>query len=225
MNRQGPAALQQLFGDFSASSDESAVQKAVADALFDWSEPLRMGNHWFDEQTSICRLTDRKQREQALQKSRLELQKMISDANSPGIFALNWFTRKSAKAAFGRMVGASLMQLFDNDLPGTFATCDQHALHLAFAQTGMALAAYRADHDQYPKQLEELVPKYLARLPRDLYAEQAPLHYLRETSGYTLYSVGQNGIDEHGAETDRNPNSDDLTISIMDAAPLRTSIQ
>jgi hypothetical protein len=219
LNRQGPTALQQLFGDLSASSEESALQKAVADALFDWNEPLRMGNHWFDSETAICRLTDRKEREAALQQSRVDLQKMINDANSPGIFMLNLWT-KSPKAAFGRKVGATLMQLFDADLPGTLETCDQHALHLTFTQTGMALAAYRADHHQYPKRLEELVPQYLAKLPRDLYSDHEVLHYHRETSGYTLYSVGPNGLDEQGSETERNPNSDDIAVTIMDASPL-----
>jgi hypothetical protein len=225
LNRQGPAAVQQLFGDFATSTDESALQKAVADALFDWNEPLRMGNQWFDTQAAICRLTDRNAREQALQKSRLDLQTMLSNANSPSMFALNWFTKKSAKAAFGRMVGASLLQLFDIDLPGTLETCDQHALHLAFTQTGMALAAYRADHDQYPKRLEELAPKYLVKVPRDLYSDHDALRYHRETSGYTLYSVGRNGLDEQGAETERNPNSDDIAITITDSAPIVTPRQ
>jgi hypothetical protein len=80
LSRQGPSALQQLFGDFSASSDDGALQTAVADNLFDWNEPLRSGNQWFDKQTAICRISDRKQREKALQESRQELQTMKNEA-------------------------------------------------------------------------------------------------------------------------------------------------
>jgi hypothetical protein len=219
LNRQGPAALQQLFGDFSASTDESALQKAVADALFDWNEPLKMGNKWFDNETAICQMPERQQREVALRQIRVDLQNMINDANSPRVFALNWFTKRSAKAAFGRMVGATLMQLFDTDLSGTFEVYDQHSLQLTFAQIGMALAAYRADGGQYPRRLDDLLPKYLAKLPRDLYSEHERLKYHRGTSGYVLYSVGPNGEDEEGGESASNPNSDDIAVSISDAAP------
>ncbi len=223
LSRQGPSALQQLLGDFSASSDDGALRTAVDDNQFDWNEPLKSGNQWFDKQGAICRISDRKQREKALQESRQELQTMKNEAGQPSMFG--WLSKKSTRAKSAKVVGATLLQLFDVDLPGTLETCDQHTLHSSFAQTGLALAAYRADHNQYPKQLDELVPQYLPKLPRDIYSEHDPLHYHREPGGYTLYSVGQNGQDEQGGESERNPNSDDIAITITDAAPIATPRQ
>lgn len=43
----------------------------------------------------------------------------------------------------------------------------EEALKQTLAQMRRAIAGYRADHGTYPKTLEALVPKYLARIPVD----------------------------------------------------------
>jgi hypothetical protein len=217
LDRKGPAALQQLFGETSLTAEESSLQKAVSELLFDWNEPLRMGNEWFDREAAVYRMTDRIEREKALGQIHVDLEQMSTDAANPGIFALNWFTKRSAKAAFGRVVGASLLQLFDNETPGILNIADQLEVHLAFADAGMALAAYRAENGQYPERLDELVPKYIAQLPRDLYGEHPPLHYRRDSNGYLLYSVGPNGRDEQAGTSENFPDSDDISLFITDA--------
>jgi hypothetical protein len=227
LDQKGPAVMQQILGDSVASAEDSALQKAASDTFFDWNEPLKMGNQWFDGRVAICRLTDRHQRQLALDKSAAELQQMTDDSSSPGMFALNWFTKKSAKAAFGRIVGATLIQLIDSEpdrsLAQSLKSADQHAVHLAMAQTGLALATYRADHKEYPEDLASLTPGYIDKLPADPYAADKPLRYRRQASGYLLYSVGPDGLDQGGGESERYSDSDDIAVSISDPEPPATT--
>jgi hypothetical protein len=227
LDQKGPALLQQILGDSAASAEDSALQKAASDTFFDWNEPLKMGNQWFDHQVAICRLTDRHERQLALEKSAAELRQMADDSSSPGMFALNWFTKKSAKAAFGRIVGATLIQLIDSEpdrsLAQSLKSADQHAVYLAMAETGLALAAYRADHDEYPEDLAALIPGYAAKLHADPYAPDKPLCYHRQPVGYLLYSVGPDGLDQGGGESERYSDSDDIAVSISDPEPPPTA--
>jgi hypothetical protein len=228
LDQKGPAILQQILGDTLASAEDSALQKAASETFFDWNEPLKMGNLWFDRQVAICRLASRHDRQLALEKSAAELQQMADDSSSPGMFALNWFTKKSAKAAFGRIVGATLIQLLDSEpdrsLAQSLKSADQHAVYLAMAQTGLALAAYRAERDEYPEDLAALTPRYANKLPADPYALDKPLCYRRESSGYLLYSVGPDGLDQGGGESERYNNSDDIAVSISDPEPPPTAL-
>lgn len=78
------------------------------------------------------------------------------------------------------------------------------------SRTAAALAAWRADRPTgagpYPEQLDELVPRYLARVPIDPFTD-LPLRYERRGDGYLLMSVGHNGIDDGG---------DDQFLEIVD---------
>ena len=60
-----------------------------------------------------------------------------------------------------------------------------------------ALAAYRADRGAYPTKLADLAPKYVAKVPKDIFND-SDLHYRQENGGYLLYSVGPNGKDDDG---------------------------
>src|SRR2546422_117275 len=82
----------------------------------------------------------------------------------------------------------------------------QRNLHVAFA-----LAAYRTEHDAYPKKLEALAPKYLTKVPEDLFSGKA-LIYRPSADGYLVYSVGPNGRDEGGHWYDDDPPGDDPNV-------------
>jgi hypothetical protein len=82
----------------------------------------------------------------------------------------------------------------------------QDNLVLAFA-----LARYQRDHGHNPKELAELAPKYLERIPQDLFSGKA-LIYRPNEDGYLLYSVGVNGKDEEGRGSDDVPPGDDLSV-------------
>ncbi len=69
---------------------------------------------------------------------------------------------------------------------------------LAAADVALAIAEYRADHDdQLPPTLDALVPAYLPAVPRDALAADAALQY--DPARGLLWSVGQNMIDDGGS--------------------------
>ncbi|HEX8339569.1 MAG TPA: hypothetical protein VF624_01540 [Tepidisphaeraceae bacterium] len=68
------------------------------------------------------------------------------------------------------------------------------------AATALAVRWYATEHDNnLPAKLEDLVPKYLPRLPRDYLATNAPLRY-RPGKTPILWGVGENGRDDNGVE-------------------------
>ena len=78
-------------------------------------------------------------------------------------------------------------------------------------QLAFALAAYRADKGKYPAKLDELAPDYLRSVPNDLYSGQPMIYRLMDT-GYLLYSVGLNGIDDGGRSFGDDPRGDDPRV-------------
>lgn len=64
-----------------------------------------------------------------------------------------------------------------------------------------ALERYRLGHGGYPETLADLVPKYLPAIPVDV-ATLHPLRYLRDDSGFLLWTPGWNEQDEGGGGDD-----------------------
>lgn len=62
----------------------------------------------------------------------------------------------------------------------------------------LALRAFQAESGRYPERLEELAPRYVGKLPRDEFAPDGALRYRRTSSGYLLYSLGPDGVDDGG---------------------------
>jgi hypothetical protein len=58
--------------------------------------------------------------------------------------------------------------------PQNFLRCEAKN---ALLFTMLALRAFHLENHRYPKQLSELVPKYLARVPRDSFSNHQPLRY------------------------------------------------
>ena len=75
------------------------------------------------------------------------------------------------------------------------------------------LAAHFADNKKYPETLADLVPKYLARVPDDVFGGNRVL-YKKTGTGYLLYSVGANGVDDGGQLLSDEPRGDDIGIRV-----------
>ncbi len=84
----------------------------------------------------------------------------------------------------------------------------------ALLLTSLALHAYYLDHQDYPKELTELVPKYLTKVPVDPFSDGNSLQYkpsnLKSISVdggahwfLKLYSIGPDGIDNAGSPVSR----------------------
>ncbi len=75
----------------------------------------------------------------------------------------------------------------------------------------LAVAQFHQTENRWPTSLNELVPKYLARVPLDPFAsEQDQLKYKTNAIGYLLYSVGRNGVDDDGVSPVQDENANDV---------------
>lgn len=64
--------------------------------------------------------------------------------------------------------------------------------------TAIAIRRYQLEHSgELPSDLSALVPQYLSAIPRDI-MDGAPLRYKRMESGYLLYGIGFDGVDDLG---------------------------
>lgn len=68
-------------------------------------------------------------------------------------------------------------------------------------QIAFALEMYRREHGRYPMRLDDIAPRYLKSVPRDVFTGKA-LVYRPRKDGYLLYSLGPNRIDESGRQDD-----------------------
>lgn len=87
----------------------------------------------------------------------------------------------------------------------------------ALERTGEALEAFSAREGHYPDELSELVPRELAALPPDPWAEGAPLRYAAppgNPDGRILYSLGPDGLDQRGAPRDPISGAGDLVYPV-----------
>lgn len=79
-------------------------------------------------------------------------------------------------------------------------------------QTHLALRVFKLNFKHLPTNLDRLAPDYFKQLPNDPFTDN-PLVYLPHATGYQLYSVGPNGIDDGGTDdANNNSNNDDLQL-------------
>jgi len=101
------------------------------------------------------------------------------------------------RQAVSQRLGHAFVALLLPAISSVASLEDRGQMQFQLVGIGFALAAYRADHNSYPAKLAEMVPKYLATVPPDIFAA-AGLHYTQQGEGYLLYSVGPNGKDDGG---------------------------
>ncbi len=114
--------------------------------------------------------------------------------------------------------------------PGPRFRDAQNETQNALLAAALALHAYRLEHGAYPPTLQALCPKYLSEVPADPFKPETVLRYVqahakffsqdeatRVDAGsksfdgtvtfppYLLYSVGPDGVDQHGAIIVRKP--------------------
>lgn len=87
----------------------------------------------------------------------------------------------------------------------------------ALERTGEALEAFSAAEGRYPDDLAELIPRELAALPHDPWAEGTPLRYVAPPAnpdGRILYSIGPDGLDQRGTPRDPVTGAGDLVYPV-----------
>ncbi len=86
---------------------------------------------------------------------------------------------------------------------------EQNNVNLSFLSLTPGLHAYKKEHGNFPKSLEDLVPGYLNKLPDDPFALKGGFQYRLNGDQYLLYSLGPDGRDDGGKAIDvpNNPNA------------------
>ena len=75
-----------------------------------------------------------------------------------------------------------------------------------------ALQLYKVENGEYPDNLDQLVPKYLEKLPEDPLAPDKMYKYRKKDDGFILYGVGTNGKDDRGKTFDLERKTGDFVI-------------
>jgi hypothetical protein len=79
-----------------------------------------------------------------------------------------------------------------------------------------ALRAYKIDNGHYPKNLKALVPTYLHKIPIDPFDGIAPLRYQLQGDKFLLWSIGPDGVDNHGTPITNQDKSETARYSFLD---------
>jgi hypothetical protein len=175
----------------------------------DWDPAFRNTNRFFDDLSTATKLDDSNSRKQEFTKISEEIRQRRQSA--VGFVGLGAITL--GKSERGEKIGDILLAMLLHTIERIQAANDRTEQQQLNLQVAFALAAYQADHDRYPARLDELVPKYLTKVPGDLFSGK-PLFYRPNGGGYLLYSVGVNGEDEDGRWTDDEPKGDDLRLQM-----------
>ena len=76
------------------------------------------------------------------------------------------------------------------------------------ARVALAIERYRLARGSLPKELADLVPRYIDKVPIDPF-DGKPLRYKLTEPGYIVYSIGEDGTDEGGLEKERRKDRSD----------------
>ena len=206
------------LSEFDFPGPSSRSKDPVLDKLFtrsvDFDPAFRNANQMYDRCVAACRKPDRATRKQELAAIEMDLKKTKS-----AVAELSAFDKLTmGKTKRGEQIGNILNSLLFPAVQKIQDACDRSAQINDNLRVAFALAAYRADHKQYPTTLDELAPKYLIKVPGDLFSGMA-LTYRKIDDGYLLYSFGVNELDDDGQWIDDDPKGDDPRVRMPVTEP------
>jgi len=223
--RDGPDAVSEILG-FGGGEDKQyakSYRALVSTGLVDWDEILRSMNRDTDQWVAAARLPSRAQQVRAI----LRLDKSDDEKRIAPLTADEIGRRQKSGKLSSEVATAAMLRLFDFDdllgleVPPTMVIDmrDRAQANCDMRRIAFLLAAYRADHDEYPAKLSQLRPDYLRKLPLDPFSAK-PYQYRRGKQGYLLYSVDRNGKDDGGRRSFLDEEKDfDYIMQTPDYAP------
>ncbi len=183
--------------------------------MVDWDSVLRFGNLWYDRYADALGRPTRAGRAEAAEKVCKDMHELRS-LTEQRIKSIRTETANLREIST-RIAAGALLVVADEPVATYVDVQDCYAAQTDLTELAFALAACRAETGSYPATLADLAPKYIAKVPKDLFNHDADLHYSRQGVGYLLYSVGPNGKDDGGrGETDRTGKEDwdDLAVRV-----------
>ena len=137
-----------------------------------------------------------------------QINRILTEIILPGIDVSN---RKLNVHQFNKME-EEILDLKSSFLPFRHAIAlmmlpglDKYALKVSQTQAALdqsaivaALERYRLAEGSYPEKLATLRPKFISKIPGDLFHDQGLVYRINEDDSFTLYSTGYNGTDDGG---------------------------
>jgi len=215
--RFGPSALNQLDELSGASEDEKPgfkdiVSRAMLNTMSDWDDVMRRGNRWYDELAVAGRKPTYQERKTAFAEIDQKLEELAKSAADPKKLLTLLFARdKGPGKVLSSLLSDILVAMMLPSVGRATVAEDRLVMNNRLVDVAFGLSAYRQETGQYPVQLEQLVPKFLAKIPEDLFVGK-PVRYRRKAQGYLLYSVGPNQKDNGGQR--ENQELDDIGFQV-----------
>jgi len=215
--RDGASKIQE-YSAIRLAAPIAAMLDSLGRIRIDWDEMLRTGNSCYDRIADALAQPTPGERKAAFAKIQRDLRKLQPRSRDwKGLLARSLLDSRKARSQAAANVLLALL------VPALELAIDSEArqiMQFSLIQLAVELAAYRADHGSYPAHLEDLTPKYVAKLPVDVFSGEA-LHYEGDGERYLLYSIGPNEKDDRGQGYEDKADaatSDDIAIR-MGAAP------
>jgi hypothetical protein len=203
--RESLSSLWKLTDEHEPATKRPPIVKSE---MIDWDLVLRESNEWYNRIVHAFELLTRSERVKAVEAIEKDLKRLIAERR--GSFLVDMW--ENPKLGFSRFLSITINGSMLPAITAIHDIEDRETMRFGLTRLAFALAECRADHGVYPGKLDDLVPKYVSTVPRDLFND-GELHYARKGAGYELYSVGVNGKDDGGSE-DESQTQDDLMICI-----------
>ncbi|MEX1097541.1 MAG: hypothetical protein WED34_15960 [Planctomycetales bacterium] len=200
--------VRSLFGDLDSPPSTIAT---LASRTIDWDVPLRHGNAYYDALAEAGRAPTRAERRRKIEEIENRLQSESGRVRDPRWVAARAFLSPNLRQTNGEHAAALMLESLAPSLSAAYTAEDRATMRFDLTQLAFALAAYRAERGEYPAELVQLAPRYVPKVPKDLFNDE-PLKYYRANDRYLLYSVGPNGKDDKARTYDSKPPADDHVI-------------
>jgi hypothetical protein len=212
--RHGVLFLDQLGKNGFAPSEQERFTDKLFSRSINWDPAFRKVNRWLDRCVGAMKIADPVAREKEFATIVDEVGAVADRVRKVGSLRKEFYGPQGRGDFIGDVLMSLMLPAF-HKVQNAALRCEQlqRLMEIAFA-----LAAFRADQKHFPAKLEELVPKYISKVPTDLFSKQQ-LIYRLTADGYFLNSVGPNGQDEDGRSYADDPPGDDVAVRMPVPAP------
>ncbi len=217
IKRGGTGLLEGLAG---GAGNKPTDEELKALASIDWDGAIKKATSFYDRMIAALKLPTRAERLRELTAIDEQLKKLkLESKGNLGELAKLALAKGEPGKMVGEQIGNVLITLLFPAIQKVSDACDRSCQIHMNLQLAFALAAYQKDNGKYPAKVDDLAPKYISAVPRDIFSAK-PLNYKPSDKGYLLYSVGVNGKDDEGRWFDDVPPGDDPRIK-MPLPPLK----
>ncbi len=174
-----------------------AIVTALHFTSIDWNFVLREGNRWYDRVVAAAELPTLAARQAAFAQIDADLEERNEELQRPAAIAWGVLSRRRRS----EIMAAALVEYFVPSAGYCQIASDRANTNLELMRLAATLLVFRAENGHYPEKLDDLVPRFAASLPIDIYSEKPPIYRPDDDrAGFLLYSVGENGVDDGGTE-------------------------